>query len=182
MSDIDLAECLTPRQLEILALLDQGAPIKVIAARLEISPGRVNQLIRGMKDKLGVSAKFQLVQAYRGNGPGNDTYRNDLYPITALPVDTPAGNHGAGPVAGEFAFADIGGFDFEAPFAEAHEPAVVPGILNGIYAPGRRLIAMILLMAAIAAAIVLVLMAAMTVTQVWEGKGSVPLTDTGATA
>lgn len=49
----------------MLDLLDHGAPIKVIAVQLEISETRVNQLVRGCKQVLGVSNRYALVQQYR---------------------------------------------------------------------------------------------------------------------
>ena len=57
---------LTPRQLEVLELLCQGLPNKLICRRLNISPGTVKVHISSILRELGVNSRLQAVVAVRG--------------------------------------------------------------------------------------------------------------------
>jgi DNA-binding CsgD family transcriptional regulator len=52
---------LTPRQLEVLALLCQGLPNKLICRPLNISPGTVKAHISSILRELGVTSRLQAV-------------------------------------------------------------------------------------------------------------------------
>ena len=52
---------LTPRQLEVLALLCQGLPNKLICRRLNISAGTVKAHISSILRELGVASRLQAV-------------------------------------------------------------------------------------------------------------------------
>jgi DNA-binding CsgD family transcriptional regulator len=52
---------LTPRQLEVLALLCQGLPNKLICRRLDISAGTVKAHISSILRELGVASRLQAV-------------------------------------------------------------------------------------------------------------------------
>ncbi len=54
---------LTPRQLEVLALLCEGLPNKLICRRLNISTGTVKIHIGSIMRELGVSSRLQAVVA-----------------------------------------------------------------------------------------------------------------------
>ena len=56
-----LAPHLTPRQLEVLALLCQGLPNKLICRQLNISAGTVKAHISSILRELGVSSRLQAV-------------------------------------------------------------------------------------------------------------------------
>ena len=58
----------TPRQLDVLRLLCEGLPNKVISSRLSISPGTVKIHISHILRRLGVASRLQAVIAARGNG------------------------------------------------------------------------------------------------------------------
>lgn len=165
---------LTPRQMQILDLLDRGAPLKLISAELEISQTRVNQLVRELKERLGAQSKFQLVQIYRECSGVRLAYTKDAYPDSALPVDGSSANSEPGTTAGEFVFSDIQSFTFEAPWQEQiADPAVVPEMLDGPHANVRRLIAMVLLVMMIGMAITFVGVTTLTVTDFWSRYGSI---------
>lgn len=165
------------RHIQILDLLDRGAPIKLISAELDISPSRVNQLIRELKDTLHAPSRFGLVQAYRQFKGSPAFCRNDLYPKTALPVEGVPSKEVPGAAVGEFIFSDAARVILPAPWDRLDQPKVVLGMLDGADALSRRLVTMIAMAAFIAAALVLVLVAAVTVTQVWDGIGHVPQSD-----
>jgi DNA-binding CsgD family transcriptional regulator len=59
---------LTPRQLEVLALLCEGLPNKLICRQLSISAGTVKAHISGILRELGVASRLQAVVAARRCG------------------------------------------------------------------------------------------------------------------
>lgn len=59
---------LTPRQLEVLALLCEGLPNKLICRELKISAGTVKAHISGILRELGVSSRLQAVVTARRCG------------------------------------------------------------------------------------------------------------------
>ena len=60
--------CLTRRQLDVLCLLCEGLPNKVISSRLSISAGTVKIHIGNILRKLGVSSRLQAVVSARRRG------------------------------------------------------------------------------------------------------------------
>lgn len=167
---------LSDRQRQVLQLLDSGAPIKVIADTLGISDTRVNQIIRTLKEALGVNDRFSLIQAYR-ELPGEDCplpYRKTECLNHELPGFMFRGDEDAKPIDGDLVFSDAQAFQLQAPWEAHSEKSIVPGMLDGSYSTSRRLIVMVVMAAIIAAAIVLVLVAAMTVSEVLDGVAEVP--------
>ena len=71
---------LTPRQLEVLSLLCEGLPNKLICRRLNISPGTVKVHIGSIFRELGVSSRLQAVILARRSGL-------DLEAAAAVPAD-----------------------------------------------------------------------------------------------
>ena len=63
-----LLEELTPRQLEVLAMLCEGLPNKLIARRLDISSGTVKVHVVHILRALGVSSRLQAVLIARKLG------------------------------------------------------------------------------------------------------------------
>ena len=59
---------LTPRQLEVLALLCEGLPNKLICRRLNIAAGTVKAHISSILHELGVASRLQAVVAARRQG------------------------------------------------------------------------------------------------------------------
>lgn len=174
MSNDGDMEKLTERQLQLLALLDQGAPLKVAAAELGISQARVNQIVRDLKDRLGAQSKFDLVQIYRLHSGVRLTYRKDRYPESGVGLNTSEPNYQDGTTAGEFVFSDVQGFNREAPWqGQIADPPVVPEMLDGPHANVRRLIAMLLLVMLIVMAITFAGVTTLTVTDFWSRFGSI---------
>ena len=60
---------LTPRQVEVLRLLEQGRSTKQIAAELHLSTETVRSHIRGVFRALGVSSRLEAVAAARAASP-----------------------------------------------------------------------------------------------------------------
>ena len=67
---------LTRRQLEVLALLCEGLPNKLICRRLDISPGTVKAHISSILRELGVSSRLQAVVTARAQGLLNPAVEN----------------------------------------------------------------------------------------------------------
>ena len=65
---LDLLQTLTPRQLEVLAMLCEGLPNKLIARRLNISAGTVKVHIVHIHRALKVSSRLQAVVIARSVG------------------------------------------------------------------------------------------------------------------
>src|SRR4051812_43157941 len=65
---------LTPRQRDVLALLCEGLPNKLICRRLDISPGTVKAHISSILRELGVSSRLQAVVAAREAGLNHAPY------------------------------------------------------------------------------------------------------------
>lgn len=63
---------LTPRQLEVLALLCEGLPNKLICRRLNISAGTVKAHISSILRELGVGSRLQAVVWARRRGLVSD--------------------------------------------------------------------------------------------------------------
>jgi len=82
------AACLTPRQLEVLALLCEGLPNKLIARRLDIATGTVKIHVSCILRELGVATRLQAVVAARRCGlPGEQAAE----PRQATASNMPAG-------------------------------------------------------------------------------------------
>lgn len=58
----------TPRQLDVLKLLCEGLPNKVISSRLAISAGTVKIHVSHILRRLGVASRLQAVIAARSSG------------------------------------------------------------------------------------------------------------------
>jgi DNA-binding NarL/FixJ family response regulator len=68
----ELFESLTPRELEVLALLREGKPNKVIARELDIREGTVKVFVRRIFSKLRVSNRTELALLARVWSPGGE--------------------------------------------------------------------------------------------------------------
>lgn len=79
---------LTPRQLEVLSLLCEGLPNKLICRRLNISAGTVKVHIGSILRELGVSSRLQAVVSARRCGL-------ELEPCFSMPEEMPERIHTA---------------------------------------------------------------------------------------
>ena len=69
----------TPRQLEVLALLCEGLPNKLICRRLNIAPGTVKVHIGCILRELGVASRLQAVVAARSRGLAGEAGSQDWW-------------------------------------------------------------------------------------------------------
>lgn len=174
MSNGDALTKLTERQVQLLALLDQGASLKIAAAKLGISQARVNQLVRDLKDRLGAQSKFDLVQIYREHVGVRPTYTKDGYPESLVRFNPAPSKSEDGTAVGEFVFLDVQSASVETPWEDKiADPPVVPEMLDGPNAKVRRLIAMILLVILIVMAVGFAVVTTITVTELWSKLGSI---------
>ena len=60
---------LTPRQAEVLRLLEHGRSTKQIAQELHLSPETVRNHVRHLLDALGVNSRLEAVAVGRAQGP-----------------------------------------------------------------------------------------------------------------
>jgi DNA-binding CsgD family transcriptional regulator len=82
---------LTPRQLEVLTLLCEGLPNKLICRQLNIATGTVKVHMSCIMRELGVTSRLQAVVAARRLGlvtePDTGPAGNTATSLPALPVD-----------------------------------------------------------------------------------------------
>jgi DNA-binding CsgD family transcriptional regulator len=74
---------LTPRELEVLALLCEGLPNKLISRRLNISAATVKCHISRILDELGVSSRLQAVVVAARFGLMDDVATHNAAPSAA---------------------------------------------------------------------------------------------------
>jgi DNA-binding NarL/FixJ family response regulator len=85
-------QMLTPRELEVLALLCEGLPNKLIERRLGIGAGTVKCHVANILSKLGVASRLQaVIEAHRrGLLTNRDTEREDQDDETVASLAGPA--------------------------------------------------------------------------------------------
>ena len=197
MSVIDTPK-LTKRQRDVLSRIDRRVPIKIIASEMGVSEARINQHIRALKDKFEVESMNELVECYRAHVPerdkntppandvndsdcgGHDPYRKPIYTNSHLPNDPIFPDEGSRSGPGNMVFSDAHHVLIDAPWAGLSEPVVVPQILDGQKAVMGRMLAMIAITFGIVAAIILVVSAAITMSEVLDGKATIPSQQVGA--
>ena len=196
---------LTDRQRAVLERVDQRVPIKVIAADLNVSEARINQHIRALKDKFSVESMSDLVASYRAldlhrgtaetgrNAESNaglhagdprdpDPYRNSLYRKSQLQSPSQSDQKGTRDNPGEIVFSDAHHVLIDAPWMEPREPVVVPPKLDGEHAVLYRIGAMISIAFGIVAALILVVVAAVTISEALDGRAVIRINQDGSPA
>jgi DNA-binding CsgD family transcriptional regulator len=171
---------LTDRQRAVLGAIDRRLPLKMVAAELGISESRVNQHVRGLKERYGVHSLPDLVDAWRGEESGDpcrtSAWRNPQVPQSAF------GDENESRVApGEFVLSDAALYAIEAPWTERIEPRVVPGVLDGDNAVLLRLAVIVGLAFGLVAAIVLVVTASLSLSEAFEGGPAISPTSNPST-
>lgn len=168
---------LTDRQKDVLVRLDRRMPIKLIAAELDVSESRVNQHIRALKDVYRVSNLNDLCDSYRAETEeaGEPApYRKVASTNSEVPqrqrIDEPEDRV----APGEFVLADVAPLAIEAPWMVRNEPRAVPGVLDGDHAVLYRLAVIIGLALAFIVLVILVVTAALSVSEASSGRGVVP--------
>ena len=190
------ARRLTDRQRAVMERIDRRVPIKVIAQELGVSETRINQHIRALKDVYEAASLGELVENYRATlapeeGAGGDSPDAAATPPEASPEDLRApfsevaynkkqifaeADQGFLPDRddpGRLVLSDARPLIEQAPWLRPGEPRVVPGVLDGEHAVLFRLGAIVGIASGILAAVVLTVVAAVTLSNATEGKATV---------
>ena len=183
---------LTARQRAVIERIERRVPIKTIAGELGISPTRVNQHVRALKDLYGVNSLGELVETFRErSGLSHDPEDPEqsgvsaLFTKDALTKDQFSSAPGNGETASrddspEIAFSDALSFSIEAPWERQVEPDVVPGMLDGHNFVTTRLLAMVAGAVGMVSLLVLVLTSLLSLGKMLEGRWSVPAGNTSS--
>lgn len=177
---------LTKRQLAVLERIDRRVPIKVIAIELGVSETRINQHIRALKDHYQVDSLNELVECYReefgitdapleeGGPTSAAAFSESAYRKNQLPGTVSEKEYGARVDPGEIVLSDVMPLSGLAPSRVAAEPRIVPGVLDSDNAVLLRLAAIIGIAFGILAAVVLMVTAAMSLSEALQDKVRVP--------
>lgn len=191
---------LTKRQQAVMERIDRRVPIKVIAQELGVSETRINQHIRALKDIFEAENLGDLVESYRariaaeqprGASAENQQdqgvegefkpYKESAYSNSQLPEEVRNGKIGAGNDPGELVMNDVLQLAEQAPWLRPGEPRVVPRVLDGEHAVLFRLVAIVGIAFGVLAAVVLTVAAAQAISEVLEGRATVPVDEQGFT-
>ncbi len=193
---------LTDKQREVMLRIDRRLPIKLIASEMGVSETRINQHIRALKRIYDVGSLNELVDSYRlAEHPGPvATHDNlladspsvfDLEAPTGAGLSTPLRNaayskkqinnqSNASDLSerddpGSIRLSDAHVVARDAPWAHDIEPVVVFGALDGEHSVLYRSVVMVGLAFGMIAGVVLVVSAALSLSEVLDGKASVTL-------
>ena len=189
---------LTERQQAVMERIDRRVPIKVIAQELGVSETRINQHIRALKDIYESENLNDLVESYRahtaddpsgagsgeaeqdqGDGEGFNPYSDSIYSKSHLPENDRSGERVPGNDPGELVMSDVLQLAEQAPWLRPGEPRVVPRVLDGENAVLFRLVAIVGIAFGVLAAVVLTVAAATAISEVLEGRATVPVDQRG---
>lgn len=168
---------LTERERAVLDGIDRRLPLKSVAAELGVSESRINQHVRALKERYRVNNLSDLVDAWRANDVDfvrEDPCRNPAWRIPQVPRDRDGGKNEGRVAPGEFVLSDAAAlYAIEAPWSGSDEPRVVPGVLDGDNSVLLRIAVIVGLAFGIVAAIVLVVTASLSLSEVLEGQVAV---------
>ncbi|WP_298301015.1 hypothetical protein [uncultured Erythrobacter sp.] len=189
---------LTKRQQAVIERIDRRAPIKVIARDLGVSETRINQHIRALKDIYKAESLADLVEAYRVHKiadeeapepeksewdqnpkPEELALSESVYSKNQVPVGTLMSDQSGQDDPGELVIRDVSSMVDEAPWLRPAEPQVVPRVLDGDNAIWFRLAAIMGIAFGVLAALVLSVTAAITISEVLDGKAAIPVDEQG---
>lgn len=186
------ARRLTDRQQAVMERIDRRVPIKVIAQELGVSETRINQHIRALKDIYDAGSLGELVENYRATITPSEADAQASAEASGLSAAEVFGrfsevaynkkqiNPALDPVflsgrddPGRLVMSDAMPLIDQAPWLRPGEPRVVPGVLDGEHAVLFRLGAIVGIASGILAAVVLTVVAAVTLSEATEGKATV---------
>lgn len=192
---------LTERQRAVMERIDRRVPIKVIAQELGVSETRINQHIRALKDIFEAGSLGDLVERYRATLPeqtpeekpqpkpkseekqlpagSRKGFSEPAYSNSQVDGDRPGVINGSRVDQGELVMSDVLPLIEQAPWLRPGEPKVVPGVLDGEHAVLFRLGAIIAIAFGFLAAVVLMVTAAMTISEALDGRATVPVDEQG---
>lgn len=175
----EAARPLTERQRAVMERIDRRVPIKVIANELSVSETRINQHIRALKDIYSAESLNELVETYRAaeglDDSSDQAFSNSVYIKNQVEDKHPGGKDHGRVDLGEIVFSDALPFDRVAPWEPLTEPRVVPGVLDGDHAVLMRLAVIIGIAFGILAAVVLMVTAAMAISEALDDKATIPV-------
>ncbi len=198
----EAAPQLTDKQREVMHRIDRRMPIKLIASEMGVSETRINQHIRALKRIYDTGSLNELVESYRlsegrggamGDGPESADYPavSSFGEAANLMSGTPLRNAayskkqmGNAPHVRDLSDRDDPGLirlsdahvvARDAPWAHDIEPVVVFGALDGKHAVLYRSMVMVGLAFGMIAGVVLVVSAALSLSEVLDGRASVAL-------
>jgi len=170
-------QSLTDRQKDVLVRIDRRMPIKQIAAEINVSESRINQHIRALKDAYSVENLKDLVDSYRAevqNSGESAPYRKAASINSEVPHQQKLDETEDRVAPGEFVLSDVAPLAIEAPWTVRNEPRVVPGVLDGDHAVLYRLAVIIGLALAFIVLVILVVTAALSVSEASGDRDVVP--------
>ena len=179
---------LTDRQRDVLERIDRRVPIKVIAQELGVSETRINQHIRALKDIFGASSLNELVVKYRASMTVSEPEAeaeiekalSEVAYIKKQLQDLPERVDLESRVdEGELVMNDAMPLLEQAPWLRPGEPKVVPGVLDGEHAVLLRLAAIVGIAFGFLAAIILMVTASMSISEVLDGRAVIPVDEEG---
>jgi len=179
---------LTDKQRAVLERIDRRLPIKLIASEMGVSETRINQHIRALKGIYGASSLNELVEQFRKIEPldtadlaetrGSPPFRKPVYSKKQMSAFSFPGHEFDRGDPGSIRVSDAHVVARDALWAHDIEPVVVFGALNGKHAVFYRLAAIIGLGFGMIAAVVLLIVAALSLSEVLDGKASIPVENT----
>ncbi|WP_209348508.1 LuxR C-terminal-related transcriptional regulator [Pontixanthobacter sp. CEM42] len=168
---------LTEKQRAVMERIDRRVPIAVIADEMGVSETRINQHIRTLKDRFGVENLNALVEQYRLSSDYTDApegpLRKPKYSFPQAAKEPVFSDQQSRVDPGEIVLSDSHHVLIDAPWTGSREPVVVPSKLDGEQAVLYRSIAMLGIAAGIAAAVILTVSAALTVSEVLDGTAEI---------
>ncbi len=180
---------LTEKQRAVMEGIDRRQPIKLIAGEMGVSETRINQHIRALKTIYGASSLNELVEKFRISEPAEENgvegedaetpFRNVAYSNKQLPELDILAQQSIRDDPGSIRVSDAHVVARDALWAHDIEPVVVFGALDGDNAVLYRLAVMVGLAFGMIAAVVLVVSAALSLSEVLDGKASVPVDSQG---
>lgn len=196
----EAAPALTGKQRDVIRRIDRRMPIKMIASEMGVSETRINQHIRALKGIYGVGSLNELVESHRlaqrtalfsgqneaapvteneaRNGPARRTgtpLRNGAYSKKQVGNEAPVGDLASRDDPGSIRLSDAHVVARDAPWAHDIEPVVVFGALDGRHAVLYRSAIMVALAFGMIAGVVLIVSAALSLSEVFDGRVSVTL-------
>ncbi|WP_298336425.1 hypothetical protein [uncultured Erythrobacter sp.] len=170
----------------------------MIARDLGVSETRINQHIRALKDIYKAESLADLVEAYRVHKiadeeapepeknewdqnpkPEELALSESVYSKNQVPVGTLMSDQSGQDDPGELVIRDVSSMVDEAPWLRPAEPQVVPRVLDGDNAIWFRLAAIMGIAFGVLAALVLSVTAAITISEVLDGKAAIPVDEQG---
>lgn len=198
----DTARLLTEKQREVIRRIDRRMPIKLIASEMGVSETRINQHIRALKSIYDAGSLNELVETYRqversvsvadnrpetsdlpgldGNGGSAEMgpatpLRNAAYSKKQIYNQPHVSDLSDRDDPGSIRLSDAHVVARDAPWAHDIEPAVVFGALDGKHAVLYRSMVMVGLAFGMIAGVVLVVSAALSLSEVLDSRASVTL-------